>query len=230
MNFNDRDERTALAGEYVLGVLLPAEKREFEYELQNNRELTDAVAFWQDHLLEITPAPEPVEPSHDLWSRIERNLPGRAVKPQKSRKLWNNLVFWRASGLIGLAASTLLALGWLFVLLQPLGPEYLAVLQAPDKGASWLVEIDSQAVGLRPLSLVNVDPGNSIQFWTKLEGAAGPTSLGLVSPDKKTKILLNKLPGLDQNQLFEVTLEPKSGSPIDRPTGPILAVGKSVRL
>lgn len=130
----------------------------------------------------------------------------------------------------GLAASALLA----FILLTT-SPElgelqYLAVLQSPDSGTNWLVEIDSSKVRLRPLSPVSVGSGKAVQFWTKPEGAAGPTSLGLVAIDRRTEILLTSLPGLGPNQLFEVTLEPQTGSPINRPTGPILAVGKAVRL
>ena len=39
MNFLDPDEMTALAGEYVLGVLAPEEKDTFEKELKRNPEL-----------------------------------------------------------------------------------------------------------------------------------------------------------------------------------------------
>jgi anti-sigma-K factor RskA len=39
-----------------------------------------------------------------------------------------------------------------------------------------------------------------------------------------------KLVPLQANQLFEITLEPKNGSPIGRPTGPILYIGRAVRM
>ena len=161
--------------------------------------------------------------------RIERDLPAEPVN-RKEAGLWNSLAFWRIGAMAGLAASALLAL-----LLLTASPEtgklkYLALLQAPDSGANWLVEIDSSKVRLRPLSPVTVAGGKAVQFWTKPEGAAGPTSLGLVATDRRTEILLTSLPGVGPNQLFEVTLEPQTGSPINRPTGPILAVGKAVRL
>ena len=229
MNFLDPDEMTALAGEYVLGVLAAGEKDAFEKELKRNPELAAAVAFWQDRLLEVTPPPAPIDPAADLWMRIERDLPAEPVN-RKAAGLWNSLAFWRIGGMAGLAASALLAL-----LLLTASPEtgklqYLALLQAPDSGANWLVEIDSSKVRLRPLSPVTVASGKAVQFWTKPEGAAGPTSLGLVATDRRTEILLTSLPGVGPNQLFEVTLEPQTGSPINRPTGPILAVGKAVRL
>jgi anti-sigma-K factor RskA len=69
-----------------------------------------------------------------------------------------------------------------------------------------------------------------LQFWTKPEGAAGPTSLGLVKPNERVEIPPEKLPGLSPNQLFEITLEPEYGSPIGKPTGPILYVGRAVKM
>ena len=231
MNFSDRNELDMLAGEYVLGVLSPAEKAAFEVEMLRNRDLVAAVAFWNNHLLAVAPVPIPVEPASDLWQRIERDLPGRAVD-QTPRGLWNSLSFWRASSLAGIAATIFLTLRLLTGLLEPSGiqSQYLAVLQAPDQSSNWLVEVSSTAVHLRPLTPVPVNAGKALQFWTKPEGAAGPTSLGLVSPDRPTTIPLERLPMMGQNQLFEVTLEPEAGSPINRPTGPILAIGKAVRL
>ncbi|MDB5851339.1 MAG: polymerase subunit sigma-70, partial [Rhodoferax sp.] len=44
------------------------------------------------------------------------------------------------------------------------------------------------------------------------------------------RIPLDKLPPLQPNQLFELTLEPATGSPIDRPTGPIQFIGRAVKL
>ena len=35
---------------------------------------------------------------------------------------------------------------------------------------------------------------------------------------------------LGANQLFEITLEPYNGSPTGKPTGPILYIGRSVKL
>ncbi|MGH8773230.1 MAG: RNA polymerase subunit sigma-70, partial [Burkholderiales bacterium] len=54
--------------------------------------------------------------------------------------------------------------------------------------------------------------------------------LGLVKPNERVEIPAGKLPGLSPNQLFEITLEPEYGSPIGKPTGPILFVGRSVKV
>lgn len=226
MNPNDPDELTVLAGEYVLGVMAPADRVVLERELTRNRALVAAVAFWQDRLLEIVPVEPPAAPAAGLWARIERSLP----QARRAGGLWNNLKFWRIGSMAAIAASVLLTLRLLGNAPQPLTPQYLAVLQAPAAGAHWLVEIDARAVHLRPLAPTAVMAGKSLQFWTKPVGAAGPTSLGLVPADRPTTIALNRLPALGVNQLFEVTLEPAGGSPLNRPTGPVLAVGRTVHL
>jgi anti-sigma-K factor RskA len=43
-------------------------------------------------------------------------------------------------------------------------------------------------------------------------------------------VKLDQLPPLVPNQLFEITLEPYNGSPTGRPTGPILYIGRAVKL
>jgi anti-sigma-K factor RskA len=50
----------------------------------------------------------------------------------------------------------------------------------------------------------------------------GPVSLGIVQPDRPAVIPAARLPGLQAGQLFEITVEPYGGSPINRPTGAIL--------
>jgi anti-sigma-K factor RskA len=55
-------------------------------------------------------------------------------------------------------------------------------------------------------------------------------SLGLVTPGRTLRIALDKLPPLEPNQLFELTLEPPTGSPLDRPTGPVLYIGRAVKV
>jgi anti-sigma-K factor RskA len=46
--------------------------------------------------------------------------------------------------------------------------------------------------------------------------------------DQSLDVALDRLPALQDNQLFEITLEPAAGSPIGRPTGPVLYIGRAV--
>ncbi|MEW9503497.1 anti-sigma factor domain-containing protein, partial [Jeotgalibacillus marinus] len=76
----------------------------------------------------------------------------------------------------------------------------------------------------------DIPEGKTMQFWTKPEGAKGPTSLGLVKPGQVVVVPVSKLPGLADKTLFELTLEPAGGSPYPKPSGPILYVGRAVRV
>lgn len=229
MNFADRDEMHVLAGEYALGLMSAEERSTFERELQRNPALAAAVGDWNDRLLTLSPPESEIAPSDGLWQRIESDLP-RKTQVRRTFSLWHSLPFWRASSFAGAMASALLAFSLLITVPASRPPDYVAVLQNESTGASWIVEVDKEAVRLRPLATVSVPPGKALQFWTKPEGAAGPTSLGLLGTDQHAIVPLSKLPGISTNQLFEVTLEPESGSPLDRPTGAILALGKAVPL
>ena len=68
-----------LAGEYVLGTLSAARRREVEARLADDLQLQAAVHAWEDRLLPLTGLVEPVAPSPRLWARIERSLDALAV-------------------------------------------------------------------------------------------------------------------------------------------------------
>jgi len=233
MNFNDPVERAALAGEFVLGQLSPGEQAEFERELARNREVARAVVTWQERLLPLALNVKPQAPPQGLWPRIERDIAvGVSSRAPKSAGIWSNLAFWRMAA--GLSMAAALALAWIVLVAGPVSSsqQYVAVLQSPtDKNAGWIVETGARdSVRLTPLLATPVGSGQALQFWTKPDGAAGPTSLGLVPADRPTVVPGSKLPGLSPNQLFEITLEPAGGSPIGRPTGPILFLGRAVKV
>jgi anti-sigma-K factor RskA len=98
-----------------------------------------------------------------------------------------------------------------------------------EKGPGWVIQAtETRAVSLIPLGVLEVPKDKSLQFWTKADDWKGPVSLGLVKPGQQVKVPLNALPDLKANQLFELTLEPANGSPLDRPTGPVQFIGRAV--
>lgn len=246
MKLDTADDRSVAAGEYVLGTLSDAERREVEQALAHDAQLQAEVYAWQDRLLplaaRLTPAAaEPADGQN--WQQLQSRLgpqgavakatPTASADDAGNDPLWRRLRRWQITGVAAMAASLVLAT--LLVLRGPAAPEerYLAMLQAPaDNTTGWLVEITAgKQVRLVPVgATAPVPPGRALQFWTKPEGAAGPTSLGLVEPGRVTTLPVSALPALGTQQLFELTLEPATGSPIGRPTGPILYVGKTLRL
>ncbi len=245
MNLEFPQGRSVAAGEYVMGTLTAEERATFEAALVSDRELQAEVYRWQDKLLTLALRIEPVEPQAGTWegitARIDRPVAvggltaaGRAT-PAANDSAWRSVRLWQT--ISGLATAACLAM---VIVLFNHGPKlhtppvdrYLTLLQAPDKSTGWVVEVTAGSnLRLVPIGPADaVPPGKALQFWTKLEGAAGPTSLGLVTPGRALEVPLASLPGVAERQLFELTLEPEAGSPIGKPTGPILYVGRSVRL
>ena len=229
----DPMEDEDLAAEYVLGTLAAGERKRVELALPHEPALRAAVQAWEARLLPLTALASPMEPSPAFWPRVEASL-GAARKPApaaSSPRWWERLNVWRALAAAGFAAAAIMAV--VPRLDAPLAaPRYMVVLAAPDNMApGWIVQADAAgALKLMPLGSTKVPPGRALQFWTKADSWKGPVSLGLVQPGKAAEVSLAKLPPLQPNQLFEITLEPQGGSPIGRPTGPILYIGRAVRM
>ncbi|WP_295853581.1 anti-sigma factor, partial [uncultured Xylophilus sp.] len=114
----------------------------------------------------------------------------------------------------------------------PATTQYLVVLVAPqDQAPGWVVQARSaQSIELIPLGSASVPADKALQFWTKADGWQAPVSLGLVRPGQTVRVPLDTLPPLQPHQLFELTLEPSTGSPTGRPTGPIQFIGRAVKV
>jgi anti-sigma-K factor RskA len=222
------DERHALAGEYVLGTLGSDARRTVEQQMASDPLLERAVQQWQDRLLPLSALAEPITPPPRLWARVEASLRLQPAVPWWE-KSWLSLPLWRALASTGIAAAV-----WMATLLvqqpQPAAPQFLVVLVAPqDKAPGWVIQAtDTRHVSLIPLGVFDVPKGKSLQFWTKADSWKGPVSLGLVQPGQRVQIPLDALPALQPNQLFELTLEPANGSPLNRPTGPVQFIGRAV--
>lgn len=225
----NRDE---LASEYVLGTLSADERHQAQELMRSEPAFAELVQAWERRLLPLTQLADPISPPPRLWERITRTLQWDApAKPTAPwwRAWWNSLPLWR-----GLTAGTAMAMAALVAVLATQPPEgaprFVVVLVAPqDKAPGWVIQASArQEVSLIPLGAFEVPPDKALEFWTKADDWKGPVSLGLIRPGQRVQIPLDKLPPLQPNQLFELTLEPKTGSPIGKPTGPIQFIGRAV--
>jgi anti-sigma-K factor RskA len=222
------DELRAQAAEYVLGTLDADERRAIELQLGSNAALRAAIMQWEADLLPLASLAEPVTPSAQLWRRIGRSAAG--VQPVRV-SAWRSLGLWRALTGTSVAVAALLAV--LLVGRPETGkPQYMVVLVGPqDKAPGYVMQAsNSRQLSLMPLNTAPVPSDKSLQFWTKADGWGGPVSLGLVKPGQTITIPLDALPNVQPNQLFELTLEPAKGSPLNKPTGPIQFIGRAVKI
>ena len=68
---------------------------------------------------------------------------------------------------------------------------------------------------------------NALEVWTLPSRERGPVSVGLMQRARTLQLQLKDLPAPGPDQLFEITLEPATGSPTGRPTGPVLFKGNT---
>ena len=235
-NYDDIDTQ---AGEYVLGTLDGAERHAMHIRLPHDPALRAAVDAWEVRLHPLTRGVAPVQPSAAVWQRIAATTaqahPSSSTRQAAAPRWWqwDSLALWRGLAGTGLtAAAVLCAMLLAGPAPQPAAARYFVVLAAPQNQApGWLVQ--AQAAGnlrLVPLSPDVIPAEKSLQFWTKADSWSAPVSLGLVTPGQAIEVPVDQLPPLQPNQLFELTLEPAGGSPIDRPTGPIQFIGRAVQL
>lgn len=230
-------ERDALAGEYVLGLVEGADRNALEERIEREPALAAAVESWRAHLAAIDATARPIPPSPGLWPRIESKIAavlpaaergrGKAVKAGSMlADWWNSLLVWRGAALAGALAALLLAIGLNGALDRAKRqPVMVAVLLTETSVAAAVVNTFADGrVEMVPLQNIAVPEGKALEIWTLWDRAVGPRSVGLIDRARTTPLRLDQMP-LGKDQLFEITIEPATGSPTGRPTGPIVAKG-----
>ncbi|AJC17708.1 anti-sigma factor [Pandoraea sputorum] len=219
-----------LAGEYVIGTLSWEQRQAVASRLRHEPILAAKVAQWEARLQPLADNVAPLEPSAQLWQRLNRTLSG--VQRSVWRRCWDDIRFWRfTSGAVACAALFLSIALVVKLGTPPSPPRFVVVLASPqDKSPGWLLQVGTdKKLRLIPLKQqAPMEANKTLQLWTKADGWSGPVSLGLLKAGVPVEVSLENLPPLLPNQLFEITLEPPQGSPIDRPTGPILSIGRAV--
>ncbi|MEG2803125.1 anti-sigma factor [Stenotrophomonas sp.] len=236
-----------LAGEYVLGVLDAAQRREAEQRIASDPGFARLVNQWENRLAPLLASlgSEPV-PAH-LWPRIRTSLGWPSVGTATPRA-WQRTGFWQ--GMTALAAVVALVAVFSRRELEPVAPVAPPVAVTPiapptptepeqatkpvtpllhdDGTPGWLASVDKAQgkVLMVPVPAAADAAGRAPELWLIPSGGA-PRSLGLVSinrahtvtvPDALREALVN-------GSVLAITLEPSSGAPQGIPTGPIIAKG-----
>jgi anti-sigma-K factor RskA len=239
-----------LAADYVMGLLEGAELGAAEQRMTTDATFAAAVSAWCERLADLDATAEALSPSTALWERIADStkekpaipLPG-ARAALRGATLWDNIRFWRGAGIGGVFAALMLVvilIGALatsrqlrreLIALAQRKPIYVAVLvNDTTKETGAIVNTFSDGrVELIPLRNIDVPAGRTLQVWTLWDRTVGPKSIGLTGQSRTLQLDLEALPDTVADQLFEITLEPEGGSPIGRPTGPVLFKGNTAR-
>lgn len=228
-------EDEALAAEYALGLLSPAEVTDFEVRLRREPVLFIWVMEWTAGFAALAEAEiDPVTPPRALQARIEATL----FEDERPRT-WSPLNIWRGLAAAGFASS--IALATLLVVNTtppapapgPVAPQpaFLAQLAPVTGEAQFVALYDVEAATLRVQQAAGTPvPQRAQELWL-IVGDAAPVSLGLLAADGTTSIMV---PAEIEAQLTQAVLavsdEPLGGSPTGAPTGDVLAAGPIISL
>lgn len=227
------DERDALAAEYVLGILDAREASLVVRAMQADPALADAVAAWERQLAPLSTLAVPEAPPDDLWRRIEQHvMPGsraeaRTLAPPS----------WRSRLLAGWAVGATVAATILGAVLArqdvSQAPPVMTVLVSDRTQPAWTATAGPDgALTLAAFPPVAgppeqpIAPDRVLQLWALPQGATTPTSLALLPRGQRSISIpapaLRPVAGM----LIEISLEPPGGSPLERPSGPVLFIGR----
>jgi len=220
------DDGNLIAGEYVLGVLSAADRREVERRLAQEPRLASEVAFWEERLGGLTDAVAPVAPPKAAWSRIETAI-GTAPRPPS---VWQSLTFWRSFAIVSatLAAASIAALAYIGLVPGARAP-LMATLSGSAGQPNFVATVTAtgNTLVIVPAALLTNDP-RAFELWLIPSGETRPRSLGLVQPGQPIRLdIPPDLAGrVTPDATLAVSLEPPGGSPTGLPTGPVIAAGK----
>jgi Uncharacterized protein conserved in bacteria len=223
MRWNDPQRLERLAGEYVLGTLRGPARRRLERELQANRMLRSYVEEWEQRLVPLALALDPVAPPGRVWNSLKNELEPRPLR----EGLWHHLGFWRWVGILASSVALLLLVYFgshqkLFV--QP-GPAYVAVVSDEKAQPAWLLSLpaDFKTLEVKTVASLNLPGDKSLELWMLPGDGKPPVSLGLlpIQGSKTFPLREEQVAILKSAKGLAVSLEPAGGSPTGAPTGPV---------
>ena len=230
-------EDEALAAEHALGVLSESERAAAEAKMARDPTFAAQVDAWRLRLAPMALAIEPVAPPPGLWERIERVLAANDNGAGVRRRLR----FWRGATLAGMAMTAASLAAVVFLAVQqpqapprpPMAPMMNARLMGAGGEPMFLAAYDPERKAIMVASLAPPmdDPGHTHQLWL-IPADGRPRSLGVIGAgvSKAMPISEPMAQMTVEGVSLAVTVEPLGGSRLDRPTGPMAAVGKLARL
>lgn len=227
----------ALAADYVLGQLDPAERQAVAARLPRQPQLQAAVEAWERALGPLSETTAAVAPADRLFPLIEARIASAAAMPAGGAEvidLTSRLRRWRATaGLAGALAASL-AVALIVREAERPGPSdnLVAVLQKDAASPAFILTVDLSTRGFTVRTVAPAPQADkSYELWLVSEKFAAPRSLGLVGKDTfdTGTALAGYDPALVADATFAVSLEPRGGSPTGQPTGPVVYAGKLVK-
>jgi anti-sigma-K factor RskA len=230
MSGEEQDDIETLAGEYVLGVLDAAERRDVAARRLDDPALDAAIARWEQRFAPLSAYVEEEAPPGDVFARIERELDSPASADIVSL-LSARARRWKIAALASGALAASLAVALISGDLRPsVAPQnFVAVLQKDAGSPAFVVSVDlrTRELTVRPIEAV-APAGKSYELWIINDRLDAPKSLGVIEKADFTRreALRAFPPELVKTSLFAVTVEPAGGSPTGKPSAAPVFAGK----
>lgn len=222
----EEEDDHAVAAEYVLGLLAPAEVEAFEARLAVDPGFRALVAVWSEDLCRLLDDAVEVAPPPGAEAALMRRL-----FPEERRSWLTRLGLVPA--LLGGLVAALLVL-WAAPILRP-GPQgpggLVAEVAAEDRSLVVAANFDP-GTGLLAFQRTAgaVAEGRSQELWV-IVGDAAPLSLGVLPEQGAVEVEVPEaLRPVLAGATLAITDEPPGGSPTGGPTGAVLAAGSLTTL
>jgi anti-sigma-K factor RskA len=219
------EDDIALAGEYVLGLLDPAESAAAQARTATDGDFAAEVEAWRERLQSMAGGADTPAPDH-IWPEIERALPeptGQDVGIGRLR-LWQGL-----TALSAVAAAYLGFLVWQQQAPAPLDSPapMVAALGSETGNAAITARYDANS-GELLLTPVSLETGQLYPELWVIPSDGKARSLGMMATDKPTQVTVTAemRSFMEQGATLAITPEPAGGAPGGKATGPVIASGK----
>lgn len=219
-----------IAGEYVLGVLSADDRRKVEARMVLDRAFAAMVKHWQNNLSSFDERYEPLPPSPQVFTAIERRI--FAEQPTAAAGgFWNSLAFWRILALASVAGFVTIAT-FASGILEPVNQTRSLVAELAGEGSAainLLAQYDTSTGALKvtPVAARQAE-AKSLEVWL-IEGDNPAKSLGVLPQTGEGEIVIapELRAKVGEGVTLAVSVEPFGGSPTGSATGPVVAAGKT---
>jgi anti-sigma-K factor RskA len=227
---SDRARDEIISGEYVLGVLSAEDRRRVEARMAVDKRFAQQVRRWQANLSGFNADYDEIRPPAELFNRLERRLFGIDQPPRSVfGQLWASVAFWRV-----LTAATLVAAAGLGAFRSGLfttdnARPLVAELSGDNAPFNLIAAFNAEngRLSVVPIAVKQPEP-KSLEVWIIDEGKP-PQSVGILPDNGNGEIVVDA--GLRrlfaEGKTIAITVEPFGGAPEGKPTGPVIAAGKT---
>lgn len=228
----DRSRDEIISGEYVLGILSEEDRRRVEARIASDPKFARQVRRWQTNLADFNDDYRDTRPSPELYNKIEARLFGvNAAYPPASplQALWSSVPLWRGLTVAALVLAAGIGVADRTTLFapRPASKPLVAELTGMDSPISLIATYDfsSGHLSVTPAALKQEQP-KSLEVWLYEDGKS-PESLGVLPDNGDIRIPAAMRRDFAEGKTIAITVEPLGGAPDGKPTGPVIALGKT---